>query len=136
LRESQRPHWRCRERFAAALRTAAHSARIHKPELNGLDGTISSYDADTRYTISWAFDFTSMCERAARCMCVGQSALCAAAHCVPKKTMVNNEVKTMGAKRKRGRAGQRVTHVTGFHPHISPHYMFDTCIHLRYLLSK
>jgi len=36
--------------------------------------------------------------------------------------MVNNEVKTMGAKRKRGRAGQRVTHVNGFHPHISPHY--------------
>ena len=112
---------------------------MHKPELNGMDGTISSYDADTRYTISWAFDFTSMCERAAtieqRGACVWGSP-CAAAHCVPKKTMVNNEVKTMGAKRKRGRAGQRVTHVTGFHPHISPHYMFDTCIHLRCLLSK
>jgi hypothetical protein len=42
---------------------------MHKPELNGLGGTISSYDADTRYTISWAFDFTSKCERAAKCMC-------------------------------------------------------------------
>ena len=78
---------------------------MHKPELNGMDGTISSYDADTRYTISWAFDFTSMCELAAkqRGACVGQSAA------LPKKTRVNNEVKTMGAKRKRGRAGQRVT---------------------------
>jgi len=46
---------------------------------------------------------------------------------LPKKTMVNNEVKTMGAKRKRGRAGQRVTHVTGFHPHISPHYIGLNC---------
>jgi len=57
-------------------------------------------------------------------------AVCAAAHCVPKKTMVNNEVKTMGAKRKRGRAGKRVTHVTGFHPHISPHYMFDIHVYI------
>jgi hypothetical protein len=53
---------------------------MHKPELNGMDGTISSYDADTRYTISWAFDFTSMCERAAtieqRGACVWGSLRC------------------------------------------------------------
>jgi hypothetical protein len=84
-----------------------------------MDGTISSYDADTRYTISWAFDFTSICASEQREVRGGQCCPLV----LPKiKTMVNNEVKTMGAKRKRGRAGQRVTHVNGFHPHISPHY--------------
>ena len=45
-----------------------------------------------------------MCERAARG---------AWGTVLPKiKTMVNNEVKNMGAKHKCGRAGQRATHVT------------------------
>lgn len=53
---------------------------------------------------------------------------------LPKiKTMVNNEVKNMGAKHKCGRAGQRATHVTLdwlSSPHLATHYDGDESLQL------